>query len=35
VALGLVSRALARKRRMSVDASDDLPIDLPTEPAST
>jgi len=35
VALGLVSRVLARKRRMSVDASDDLPIDLPTEPAST
>lgn len=35
VALGLVSRVLARKRRMSVEASDDLPIDLPTEPAST
>jgi uncharacterized protein (TIRG00374 family) len=35
VALGLVSRVLARKRRMSVDASDDLPIELPPEPAST
>jgi uncharacterized protein (TIRG00374 family) len=34
VALGLVSRVLARKRRMSVAASDDLPIDLPPEPAS-
>jgi uncharacterized protein (TIRG00374 family) len=36
IALALVSRVLARKRRMSVDASDDLPIDLPPpEPAST
>ena len=35
VALGLVSRVLARKRRMPVDASDDLPIDLPPAPAST
>ena len=35
VALALVSRVLARKRRMSVEASDDLPIDLPPEPAST
>jgi glycosyltransferase 2 family protein len=35
VALGLVSRVLARKRRISVEASDDLPIDLPTKPAST
>jgi len=35
VALGLVSRVLARKRRMPVEASDDLPIDLPPEPAST
>jgi uncharacterized protein (TIRG00374 family) len=34
VALGLVSRVLARKRRMSVEASDDLPIDLPPAPAS-
>jgi len=35
VALGLVSRVLARKRRISVEASDDVPIDLPPEPAQT
>jgi uncharacterized protein (TIRG00374 family) len=35
VALALVSRVLARKRRMTVERSDDVPIDLPTEPAST
>jgi uncharacterized membrane protein YbhN (UPF0104 family) len=35
VALALVSRVLARLRRMSVEASDDLPMDLPPEPAST
>jgi glycosyltransferase 2 family protein len=31
VALALVSRVLARKRRMPLEASDDLPIDLPAD----